>query len=60
MRKARPHAVAAKTGANIKPTVEDYNQGRAWNVSPIGNWGGENHWSWQTAINRAAAEISCA
>lgn len=53
-------AVAAKTGANIKPTVEDYNQGRAWNVSPIGNWSGENHWCWQSEINRAAAEISCA
>lgn len=53
-------AIAAETGATVKPTVEDYNQGRAWNVSPISNWSGENHWSWQTAINRAAAEISCA
>lgn len=50
--------VAAKTGANVKPTVEDYNHGRAWNVSPISNLSGENHWSWQSEIYRAAAEIS--
>lgn len=42
------------------PTVEDYNQGRTWNTTPMNRNNGqvERHWSWQSIINRALSEYS--
>lgn len=40
------------------PTVEDYNQGLAWNTTPMNKHNGrvEQHWSWQSIINRTLDE----
>ena len=41
------------------PTVEDYNQGLAWNTTPMTGTGRiEQHWSWQSIINRTLDEYS--
>jgi len=38
------------------PTVEQFNNGDAYNTTPIGNAQGVQHWSWQQIINRKLAE----
>jgi hypothetical protein len=50
--------VGAEYGAKETPSVEDFNQGRAWNASPISNAQGDHHWSWQALITRTASEMS--
>ncbi len=50
-------AVATKYHASEKPTVEQYKDGEAWRITPLGNAEGERQWSWQSLITATLAEI---
>lgn len=47
-------ALAAKYEAE-PVSVDDYRQGRAWNLSPF-RFSVGDHWSWQSMINRASED----
>lgn len=51
-------AVAAEYGAENMPTLEDYRNGRAYNVSPLRTFDGCH--SWQSLIYQSANKISVA
>ena len=48
---------AEYTHAGPRPTVEDFRQGRLYNVSPIGGAEGSRHWSWESLIHRQLATM---
>lgn len=51
-------ALKKKYSEQEAPTVEDYNQGKAWNTTPMSRNNGrvDQHWCWQSIINRALEE----
>lgn len=50
-------SAVAEFGPNNAPTVEDFRAGRAWQTFPGESFEHSNHWSWQTIIHRAAADL---
>jgi hypothetical protein len=46
-----------KFGDAEAPTVEQFKNGEAWRTSPMSNYNGLPHWSWQSIIHRTMSEI---
>lgn len=51
-------AAVAEYGADDAPTVEQWRKGGAWDTTPMDGARGEHHWSWQSIVNRAAADLA--
>lgn len=53
-------AAVAEFGERDAPTVEDWRAGRCWRTYPgdsFADGGCGDHWSWQSIVSRAAAEL---
>ena len=58
IRPARSSAAVDQFGTHDAPTLEDIRAGRAWNTYPGESFTESNHWSWQSIVRRAAADLS--
>lgn len=48
----------AEYGNTEAPTIEQWRNGQAWNITPMTDTRGEHNWSWQSIIHRAALDLA--
>ena len=51
-------AAVEQFGAHDAPTLEEFRAGKAWQTYPGDSFAGSDHWSWQSIVHRAAAELA--